>query len=416
MAEALTGVGATSAAGTVTPVIRIALTGVSARVRQGFLTKHNLPGESFSLAAPRAALTLTAVTGQLGSLAIDVAAQTLAMTGTVPIPGTVEISFQPTLAMTGVAGAAGRLALAAPRVGVSLSNHGGLRISVPRSTLALQGKAGVVATLALRRAATSLALTGLTETIGTLTINQRAPRLSMSMASGRTGAFDCTLPAPTLTMTGVIGAHGTLSIELLPPELRFTGHFAALGALVIEIPVVRLAMYGVAQGTAAQITAARVTYALQTERQALTKYTNFPFNSFAAFAGRYLAAGPDGIFELVGDTDSGTAIQAAARFGVTDLGTSRVKRVENVYIGVRAAKGDKALLLRVLTNETQQRDYGVKASISDGLHTTRVDLGKGVEARYWQFELRNRDGADFSVDTVEVQPTPTRRRLGAKDA
>lgn len=414
---ALTGVGATGAPGTVTPRISIALTGVSATVQQGFMSKSSRPGESFDLTFPHIALALTGITGATGALDIEPPLPTLAMMGDVPVAASITlVAPRPGLQFTGLVGVSGTLALRAPRLAISFGDGGGLRLEAPLPTLAMVGGSGATAALTLRQALPTLALSGMTETIGRLTIAQPLPVLLMSTASGRIGTIDRQVVLPRLEMAGVVGTHGTLAIEQPLPELQFTGNYAATGALAIDTPAIRLVLQGITQGTTAQVAASRVTYVLQTERQALTKYTNFPFNSFAVFAGRYLGAGPDGIFELTGDTDAGTAIQAVARFGVTDLGSSRVKRVNHVYIGMRAPQGKKAMLLRVLTNETQQRDYGVKASISAGLHTTRVDLGQGVESRYWQFELRNRDGVDFSVDTVEVAPTPTRRRMGAKDA
>jgi hypothetical protein len=417
MAEALTGVSATGARGTVTPTVRIALTGVSATGALGLLTKDVLPGESFTLLTPAMVIELAGASGTTGELNLRWPQVALAMTGTTPETGTVTLRTpQFGLALQGAAGTTGELALRAPTLGLSFGDGDGLTLELPLPTLQLAGSSGGIGELALRYALPGLQLAGDSDVVGTLVLRRRLPTLVLDTSSGTIGTISRTLPLPTLRMSGAAGTLGTLAITQPLPELVISGNYAATGVLAITAPAISLVMQGITQGTTAQVAATRVTYALQTERQALTRYTNFPFNSFAVFGGRYLGASDDGIFELTGDTDAGVAIDAAARFGITDMNTSRVKRVEYVYIGARTAKGEKALLLRVTTNETRQRDYGVKASISDGLHTTRVELGMGVESRYWQFELRNRGGADFSVDTVDVLPTPQRRRLGAKDA
>lgn len=415
MAEALTGVGAAGAVGSTTPVIRIALTGVSATGRIGHLTATDRPGESFNLTAPMAVFELTGVTGAVGSLAIEPPLPVLAMTGESPQPASLELSMLPELSMTGVTGAVGTVELTTPRVILSFGDGANLNLELPLPTLRMTGSSGAIGSVSLRSPLPTLQMSGMTETIGTLRLPLRVPRLTLEVASGQIGTLRLRHKLPTLRMTGVVGSFGTLTLQPPAPELRLQGYFAAIGTVALATPLPQLVMHGSTQGTTAQVAATRMTYALQIERGALTRYTNFPFNSFAVFAGRHLAAGPDGIFELTGDTDAGTAIDSIARFGKTDLGTSRVKRVEHVYIGYRVVKGAKALLLRTYV-DGKTRDYGTKPAVSGELHTTRVDLGMGVEARYWQFELRNRDGADFSVDTVEVAPTPVRRRLGASDA
>lgn len=414
----ITGVAATGAPGSLgTPVIEIALTGVQASAVQGFMVKSTRPGESFDLLAPAIAIALTGVTGGAASLSLDFPLPVLAMTGDSPQAARITLRApRPALAMAGVTGTTGELTLVSPRVVLEMVSGSAMVLEGPLPTLAMAGVIGDTAQFMLRAPRPALVMAGQTEYLGTLDLSPPTIGLALEGTIGITGTFARNLPKPTLRMTGVVGATGTLAIEAPLPELVLVGSFAAVGVLAIEGPAISLVMSGVTAGTVVQVAATRLTYALQTERLALTQYTNFPFNSFAVFGGRYLGASSDGIFELTGDTDNGTAIAATARFGITDMGTSMLKRVNSVYVGYRAALGKRALLLRVTTNETQQRDYGVKPSISAGLHTTRVDLGLGVESRYWQFELRNRDGADFSVDTVDVAVTPLRRRLGAKDA
>lgn len=415
--EALTGVGATGARGTVSPNLRIGLTGVSATGRTGLI--HETVGlpEGFDLLAPAVQLALTGVAGAVGELDFNVLLPRLALTGDTPVPATVELTAPAIqFVASGVTGAVGTLVLRAPEITVSFGQSDALQLQLPLPTLALSGNTGDVAQLQLRQLLPVLTLVGRTETIGTLTLASPRPRLTMEMVSGRTGALAVTTPPPILAMSGAVGTTGTLTLEAPAPQLRLVGHYAAVGVLAIETPAITLAMSGVTTATAAQIEAARLTHVLQTERMALTKYTNFPFNSFAVFDGRYFGASTGGIYELTGSDDAGTDIQAAARFGITDLGSSYVKRLDTVYVGYRTGATASALLLRAWTNETQQRDYAVGIPRTAGLHMTRVPLGKGVESRYWQFELRNRDGADFELDTLELQPTRVRRRVGAKDA
>jgi len=152
---------------------------------------------------------------------------------------------------------------------------------------------------------------------------------------------------------------------------------------------------------------------MHTEAQALSQYDNFPFNSFARLGNVYLGASDEGVFAIGGDTDDGAIIAAAARVGISDFGTSLLKRVDRAYIGYRT---DGNLIMRVITDEVNQRDYLVEASGASGLHGNHVRIGRGLRARYWQFEILNQNGADFELNMIELKPTRLHRRIGGGDA
>jgi hypothetical protein len=41
----------------------------------------------------------------------------------------------------------------------------------------------------------------------------------------------------------------------------------------------------------------------------------------------------------------------------------------------------------------------------------RVDIGRGLRSNYWNFELMNREGADFEIDTIKFMPIVLERRI-----
>ena len=43
--------------------------------------------------------------------------------------------------------------------------------------------------------------------------------------------------------------------------------------------------------------------------------------------------------------------------------------------------------------------------------TQRYDLGKGLKANYYEFELFNQNGCDFELDSVEFLALPSGRRI-----
>jgi len=146
---------------------------------------------------------------------------------------------------------------------------------------------------------------------------------------------------------------------------------------------------------------------------AVTTYSNFGFNSFAKVGNKYLAAASDGIYLLDGNDDSGAQIDASVVLPMTDLATELVpqdvlKRVPTVYLGV-ASSG--VLVLKVTANGGTNY-YSLTSATTSGAQTGRILLGKGVAARYWDFELTNVSGADFVLESITFHPVALARRVG----
>jgi len=157
---------------------------------------------------------------------------------------------------------------------------------------------------------------------------------------------------------------------------------------------------------------ALVAYVVNSNTGAMTTYNNFNFNSFAQLDGKFYGMTSDGLFEVTGDTDSGVAIDARIDFGTTDLQTPEVsgevlKRLSSVYFGVNTV-GD--MMLKVTANGLDNL-YTLSASTATSLHTGRLLLGKGVAARYWDFELTNTNGGDFTLESISFHPVALTRRI-----
>lgn len=155
-----------------------------------------------------------------------------------------------------------------------------------------------------------------------------------------------------------------------------------------------------------------VTYAVNANTGAVSEYLNYGFNSFAKLGAKYYGASAAGLFELSGADDNGTAIAATVRLATTELLTDRVteeilKRVPAVYLGVNTA-GD--MMLKVTANGLSNF-YTLAASTSTSLHTGRLLLGRGVASRYWDFELTNVSGADFTLESMVFFPESLSRRI-----
>ena len=68
------------------------------------------------------------------------------------------------------------------------------------------------------------------------------------------------------------------------------------------------------------------------------------------------------------------------------------------------------MIFRTVTSEGGERAYLLNSNGITDIQQRRVPVGKGPKSRFWQFEVENKDGADFSIHDVLVYPTDLRRR------
>jgi len=152
-------------------------------------------------------------------------------------------------------------------------------------------------------------------------------------------------------------------------------------------------------------------WVLNTDTLGYSEYTNFPFNSLAAVNGRHYAVAEDGLYELTGDDDAGEPIDAAIRTGLLDLGSHFIKDAKAAYLGYTSSG---KLVLKVATTAKGQKEewwYELKQGSAPSLRDGRVTIGRGLRAKYWQFEVVNTDGADFELDDIQVMYNILSRRI-----
>lgn len=136
----------------------------------------------------------------------------------------------------------------------------------------------------------------------------------------------------------------------------------------------------------------------------VTEYTNYNFNSFARVGNNYIAASADGLYELDGADDAGTDIITRLKSGMLQFGKSNYSSFKGVYLG---ARGGGDWVLKLVTGDGKSYTYSVEART---METTKVNIGKGLRARYFSFELIS-TGQDFDLDSIEFIPIVARRRV-----
>lgn len=345
-------------------------------------------------------------------------APTLAARGDVAIVGNgVMASPTPALQAQGRVAQVGTVALVLPLPALRAANGNTIAFKLAAPTLLAHGAVGRVASAQLVLPALTLISAGNAPTHAGAALVAPTPTISVEGKVGNIGAMSAALRGIALAAHGATGAIGTCRLVLpVAGVLAATGFTPAVGAATLTLPM--LLLYATGSGAtvgsgASPDSAALPAFVMHTETGAITQYVNYAFNSFAAFGGTYLGANAEGLFVIAtGDADNTTLINAAARVGITDFGTSFLKRIDRCYVGYRA---DGNITLRVYTDEVNVRDYMLEAYGKGGLHGNHSRIGKGLAARYWQFELIS-NGADFELNALELKPTHLRRRIGGGDA
>jgi hypothetical protein len=374
----------------------------------------NLTGTA-ALVLPVPVVVSTGNAGGSGIGALTTPEFILSASGLTPVPGVGEMTLPPIhVSGLGEAPVAGTGALTLPLLQVSGGGGFGAALVLPVPIVAGAGTAGATGVGTLTLPLQVVSGVGSEPYVGTAGIVLPTPKIIATGVVGSTLLGSLALPRLLLAGQGFTGTIGRAAIALPVFKLSGLGNEPSIGTAAITFPV--LHVYGVGR-TPTQTTDANgdiKAIVMNTQTGALSEFTNYHFNSMAKFNGVYLGASDQGLFLLQGENDNGAIIQAAARLGISDFGTSFRKRIERCYVGYRT---NGSMVLRIQTDEKQQRDYMMERSEGGfSLHGNHVKIGRGVEARYWQFEIRNVQGSDFELNIMELKPTRLGRRIGGRDA
>ena len=138
----------------------------------------------------------------------------------------------------------------------------------------------------------------------------------------------------------------------------------------------------------------------------VSQYCRYDFNSLCG----KLAAGEEGIFVLDNsETDNGVTIDSLIELPLTDFGTSYQKRLRSVYIGGEA-QGNLKLI--VSEDEGDEREYSLEP-LDGKQQGGKVSINRDRKGRYWQLKIKNVEGCDFSLDSIEIIPVVLGRKPNA---
>jgi hypothetical protein len=149
------------------------------------------------------------------------------------------------------------------------------------------------------------------------------------------------------------------------------------------------------------------TFVFNPPLNAVTEYTNYNFNSFAKLGEQYYGASEKGLYLLEGVLDDEDCIQVKIQTAAMDFGTSNLKQVSQMYLGVDQ---DGDIIMKVMIDGNAQSLYRLPVA-SNHLSTQRIKLSKGLVGRYFQFELITQDNTVFNLDSIEFYPMPFGRKI-----
>lgn len=148
-------------------------------------------------------------------------------------------------------------------------------------------------------------------------------------------------------------------------------------------------------------------WVMNSENFAVSQYDNYDFTSFGRLNGKYYGVKPDGLYLLEGGMDDTAYITATIKTAAMDMGTSNLKAVPQAYFGFT---GDGSMVMKIIVDDKTETWYNM-ISTSEGLHSQRLKLSKGLQGRYFQFELVSQNNTTLELDTIELYPIVLKRKL-----
>ena len=136
-----------------------------------------------------------------------------------------------------------------------------------------------------------------------------------------------------------------------------------------------------------------------------THLTVCPFDQIVRLGNKYFGVGPDGVYELSGDTYNGTVIASA--FETAPLGDPpNMKRPRSLFIGGRL-NDDFTAGIKV----GESGEYSVGSITPSGTRNHRAKFGRGVQSRYLAYAFANPSGGDFQIDDIAPEFDVLRRTI-----
>ena len=197
-----------------------------------------------------------------------------------------------------------------------------------------------------------------------------------------------------ITGTGLNEHEGSGTFTFPMEKLSNVGSKQGYGEF--EFPVEQLIGYG----ESTRATGIYRGVAINLTNQAISTYSNYPFNSLAYFNGKYYGATSTGLYILGKGHDNGRQILSKIKTGPMDFGTKATKYIRDVWLTYRS---DGHVSVTFSVDESNEEEVErITQLASNELREEKLKVARGLKGRYWTLEFRNKSGADFDVDKWEI--------------
>ena len=149
-----------------------------------------------------------------------------------------------------------------------------------------------------------------------------------------------------------------------------------------------------------------VTFLLSPETNSVSNYNNYNFISSTKFGNKYLFSNSSGLYEHGGSTDDGDSIRAEIETVAFNFNSSNLKQVPSIYLGVSS---DSTVILKVKVDGKGEAIYKLNRR-TNNLQTQKMDIGKGLIGRYFQFELIT-SAPTFNLESIDFYPIEIKRKI-----
>lgn len=297
-----------------------------------------------------------------------------------------------------VEGITGELSVTLPLMQVSMYGGGYLGITIPKISFYATGYSNPVGSLTVTIPRFSFSATAVQEILGSLNVTIPPFIFKGTGFISGIGNISATIPAIKFSATGITGVVGVLNVNI--PVFSFLGnsYYQGVNSLEITLPMFLFSAHSVSDDV--------LVIVFNTKNFAQTEYDNtYNYNSLINFNGNLVGLKKTGIYELTGDTDSGTAIDWYFKTGKIDLEENQLKKARYVWLSYRPSG---SLVLTVDDGENEY-DYDVEM-IKEIDNAVRIKLGKGIRNRYIQLELRNASGEKIFLDRMRLFTEPIAKK------
>lgn len=143
---------------------------------------------------------------------------------------------------------------------------------------------------------------------------------------------------------------------------------------------------------------------------AISEYSGWEFESFATVNGTVYAVNLSGLSTIGGADQAGTDIDCSVRTGLTNFNAGRLVGMGDVIVMADSADETVGKVREMKNGSLIEHWYQSDTANHGGPREYRLKPGMGIRGSLLAIEVGNKNGADWSLDQVQVYPVVLDKR------